>query len=109
MSFVKQLPDGSFQFRGTVSQAVPQTGSLSLARGAEAIGAGTMSQGQTLLTVTEFVVGGWRYTLKSGSGKMKAQTLGAEGPVQFDRTQVLEMWPLSPLVYGKAPDTTPQT
>jgi hypothetical protein len=106
---VKQLPDGTFQFRGTLSLPVPQTGPVSLARGAEVIGAGAMSQGQTSLTVTEFVVGGSRYTLKSGSGAMKAQALGAEGPVQFVRTQVLEMSPSSPAVYEKAPDTTPQT
>ena len=108
LSSVEQLPDGSFQFQGTLSQAVPQTGPVFLARGAEVIGAGTTSQGETTLTVTEIVVGGSRYTLKSGSGAMKAQTLGAEGPVQFDRSKALEMWPLSPAVYEKAPDTTPQ-
>jgi hypothetical protein len=68
----------------------------------------TMSQGQTSLGVTEFVVQGARYTLKVGNGAMKAQTPGAGGAVQFDRSQVLEMWPASPSIYEKAPETAPQ-
>lgn len=105
---VHRLPDGSFQFRGTLLQPVAQTGPVPLDRGAEVIGAGTMSQGQTSLAVTEFVVQGARYTLKGGSGAMKTQTPGAGGTVQFDRSQVLEMWPASPSIYEKAADTTTQ-
>jgi hypothetical protein len=105
LSSVNRLPNGTFQFRGTLLLPVPQAGPVSLDRGAEAIGAGTMSQGQTSLAVTEFVIQGARYTLKVGNGAMKAQTAGAGGVVQVDRGQVLEMWPASPLVYEKAPDT----
>jgi len=43
--------------------------------------------------------------LKEGSGAMKAQTPGTGGAVQFERSQVLEMWPLASLVYEKAPAT----
>jgi len=53
----------------------------------------------------EFVVQGAHYMLKEGSGAMKAQTPGAGGAVQFERSQVLEMWPASSLVYEKAPAT----
>jgi hypothetical protein len=65
-----------------------------------------MSQGQTSLTVTELVVEGSRYTLKSGNGAMRAQAPETGG--QFDRGKLVEMWPESPSVYEKAPDTTPQ-
>jgi hypothetical protein len=39
---------------------------------------------------------------------MKAQTPGTGGAVQFERSQILEMWPMSPLIYEKAPDATAQ-
>jgi hypothetical protein len=67
-----------------------------------------MSQGQTSLAITEFLVQGGRYTLKVGNGAMKVQAPGAGAAVQLDRGQILEMWPASPSVYEKAPDTTPQ-
>jgi hypothetical protein len=108
LSSVQRLPNESFQFRGTLLLPVPQAGPVSLDRGAEVIGAGTMSQGRTSLAVTEFVVQGARYTLKGGNGAMRAQTPGVGGVVQFDRSQVLEMWPACPSVYEKAPDTTAQ-
>ena len=108
LSSVNRLPNGSFQFRGTLLLPVIRTGPVSLDQGAEVIGAGTISQGQTSLAVTELVVEGARYTLKVGNGAMKAQTPGAGGGVQFDRSQVLEMWPASPSTYEKSPDTAPQ-
>jgi hypothetical protein len=108
LSSVKQLSDGSLQFRGILLLPVRQTGPVSLDRGAEVIGAGTLSQGQTSLAVTELIVEGARYTLKGGNGAMKAQATGAGGALQLDRSQVLEMWPASPSVYEKSPDTTPQ-
>jgi len=108
LSSVERLPDGSFQFRGILLLPVVHTGPVPLDRGAEVIGAGTINQGQVSLAVAEFVVQGARYTLKGGNGAMKAQTPGAGGAVQFDRSQVLEMWPASPSVYEKAPDPTAQ-
>jgi hypothetical protein len=51
----------------------------------------------------EFIVQGAHYMLKEGSGAMKAQTPGTGGAVQFERSQVLEMWPGSPLVYERTP------
>jgi hypothetical protein len=106
LSSANRLPNGSFQFRGTLLLPVVHTGLVPLGRGAEVIGAGTISQGQTSLAVTEFVVQGARYTLKVGNGAMNAQTPGAGGAVQFDRYQVLEMWPASPSTYAKAPDAS---
>jgi len=108
LSSINPKPDGSFQFHGILLLPVAQPGPVRLDRDAEVIGAGTMIQGQASLTVTEFVVQGARYTLKGGDGAVKAQTPGAGGTVQFDRSQVLEMWPASPSVYEKAPDTAAQ-
>ena len=108
LSSISREPDGSFQFHGILLLPVAQPGPVPLDRGAEVIGAGTMSQGQASLAVTELVVQGARFTLKDGTGAMKAQTPGTGGTVQFDRSQVLEMWPASPSVYEKAPDTAAQ-
>jgi len=108
LSSISPRSDGSFQFHGILLLPVAQPGPVPLDRGAEVIGVGTMSQGQTSLAVTELVVQGARYTLKDGAGAMKAQTPGAGGAVQFDRSQVLVMCPASPSVYEKAPDTTVQ-
>jgi hypothetical protein len=108
LSSVKPRPDGTLQFRGTLLLPVLHDGPVPLDRGAEVIGVMTTSQGQTALAVVEFVTQGARYTLKAGSGAMKAQTPGAGGAVQLDRSQVLEMWPASPSVYEKSPDTAAQ-
>ncbi|MBZ5671784.1 MAG: hypothetical protein LAO04_18910 [Acidobacteriia bacterium] len=108
LSSIERLPNGRFQFRGILLLPVAQSGSVPLNRGAEVIGAGTMSQGQTSLAVTELVVQGASYTLKGGDGAMKAQSPGAGGAVQFDRSQALEMWPASTSIYEKAPDRTEQ-
>jgi hypothetical protein len=105
LSSVKRLPDGSFQFRGTLLLPVPHTGPVALDRGAEVVGAVTVTQGQTSLAVTEFVVQGARYVLKVGNGAMRAQTPGAGRELHFDRSQVLEMWPASTSVYLKVRDT----
>ena len=108
LSSINAKPDGSFQFHGILLLPVPQPGEVPLDRGAEVIGAGTMSQGQASLAVTELVVQGARFTLKDGTGAMKAQTPGAGGAVQFDRSQVLEMWPTATAVYEKVSDQTGQ-
>ena len=108
LSSVKPLPDGSLQFRGTLLLPVAHTGLVALDRGAEVIGVMTTSQGQTSLAVVELVTQSVRYTLKAGTGAMKAQTPGAGGGVHFDRSQVLEMWPTSPSVYERAREITPQ-
>jgi len=108
LNSVKQLADGSFEFRGTLLRPLPQAGPVSLDLGAEVIGAGTIDHGQISLAVTQLVVQGARYSLKGGKGAMKTQAPGSGGPVQFEPSQVLEMWPASASVYEKAPDTPPQ-
>jgi len=105
LSAAERLPDGSFEFRGTLLLPVVHAGPVPLDRGDEVVGAGQTRDGQTSLAVMEFVVQGAHYMLKEGSGAMKAQTPGAGGAVQFERSQVLEMWPASSLVYEKAPAT----
>ncbi|MGA9055017.1 MAG: hypothetical protein WB763_00745 [Terriglobia bacterium] len=104
LSSISPKPDGSFQFHGTLLLPFAQPGSAPLDRGAEVIGAGTTSQGQTSLAVTDLVIQGVRYTLKDGSGVMNAQTPGAGGGVHLDRSQVLEMWPTAIAVYEKVSD-----
>jgi hypothetical protein len=108
LSSISLKPDGSFQFHGILLLPVAQPGQAPLDRGAEVIGAGTKSQSQTSLAVTELVVQGVRYTLKDGSGAMNAQTPGAGGGVHFDRSQLLDMSPTATAVYEKAPDQTEQ-
>ena len=105
LSTAERLPDGSFEFRGTLLLPVVHAGPVPLDRGAEVVGAGQTRDGQTSLAVMEFVVEDAHYMLKEGSGAMKAQTPGAGGAVQFERSQVLEMWPVTSLVYEKAPAT----
>jgi len=105
LSTAERLPDGSFEFRGTLLLPVVHAGPVPLDRGAEVVGAGQTRDGHTSLAVMEFVVQGAHYMLKDGSGAMKAQTPGTGGAVQFERSQVLEMWPASSLVYEKAPAT----
>jgi tartrate dehydratase beta subunit/fumarate hydratase class I family protein len=105
LSSAERLPDGSFEFRGTLLLPVAHAGPVPLDRGAEVVGAGQTRDGQTSLAVMEFIVQGVRYMLKEGSGAMKAQTPGTGGAVQFERSQVLEMWPGSSLVYERAPAT----
>ena len=108
LSSANQLPDGSFEFRGTLLLPAAHTGPVPLDRGAEVVGAGRTRDGQTSLAVMEFVVNGGHYILKEGNGAMKAQTPGAGGAVRFERSQLLEMWPMFPLIYEKAPDATAQ-
>lgn len=100
---VRWLTRETFQFHGTLLVGIVQSGSVQLDQGAEVAGAGEISQGQTSITIKEFVVQGTHFTVKSGSGAMKAQTPGAGGAVQFDKSQVLEMWPVSPVIYAERP------
>jgi hypothetical protein len=108
LSSISPKPDGSLQFHGILLLPVAQPGPVPLDRGAEVIGVGTRSQGQTSLAVTDLVVQGVRYTLKDGSGVMNAQTPGAGGGVDFDRSQLLDMLPTATAVYEKASDQTGQ-
>ena len=99
VSTVHFQPDGRFQFHGTLLLPVPQPGHVPLDKGAEVMGIGAMSQGQTSLTVTELDVQGVRFRLKEGTGDMNAETPGANGGVDFHVSQVLDMWPADAAVY----------
>jgi hypothetical protein len=83
-------------------------GPVHLDRGTEVIGVGSISNGQTSITVTDLIADGTRYTLKDGSGAMNAETPGAEGGVDFHRSQTLDMRPTAPAAYEKALDHTGQ-
>jgi hypothetical protein len=108
LSSVSPKSDGSFRFHGKLLLPVAQPGPVPLDRGAEVIGVGSRSQGRTSLAVTELVIQGVRYTLKDGRGVMNAHTPGAGGRVDFDRSQLLDMWPTATAVYEKASDKTGQ-
>jgi len=101
MSSIRSRPDGTFQFHGILLLPVPQPGPVPLDRGAEVIGSGTVRGGHTLLAVTELVVQGTHYALKSGNGAVRAETPGTDGGVHFDRSQTLDMWPTASAVYEK--------
>ncbi len=106
LSSISPKPDGSFQFHGILLLPVAQPGPVPLDRGAEVIGVGSKSQGRTSLAVTELVIQGVRYTLKDGRGIMSAHTPGAGGRVDFNRSQLLDMWPTATAVYEKASGQT---
>lgn len=89
---IHHQPDGSFEFEGVLILPLAQPGLVTLDRGTEVKGVGTVSHGHTSLAVTELGVQGARYTLKDGDGTMNAQTPGTDGEVHFDRSQALEMW-----------------
>ena len=108
LSSISPRPDGSFQFHGILLLPVAQPGPVPLDRGAEVIGVGSRSQGRTSLAVTGLVIQGVRYTLKDGRGIMSAHTPGAGGRVDFDRSQLLDMWPTATAVYEKASGQTGQ-
>lgn len=101
-------PDGSLQFHGILLLPVAQPERVLLDRGTEVIGVGKISQGQTSIAVTDLVVQGVRYTLKEGSGQMNAETPGAGGKVDFERSQNLDMWPTDTAAYEKVSGPTGQ-
>jgi hypothetical protein len=107
VSSIEWEPDNTFQFQGVLLVGFPQSGSVRLEQGAQVIGTGAVNQGQTSVVVTQFVMGGVRYPLKNGNGAMTAQTPGANGVVQFERSQVLELWPQSAATYERIRDDVP--
>ena len=100
---IHHQPDGSFEFEGVLILPLAQPGLVTLDRGTEVKGAGTVSHGHTSLAVKELVVQGARYTLKDGDGTMNAQTPGTDGDVHFDRSQALEMWSAFVATYEQVP------
>lgn len=104
LSSIGRKPEGGFQFRGTLLLPVVHRGAVQLDRGAEIIGTGSISQGQTTLAVTDVVIQGARYTLKDGNGVMHAETPGAGGGVDLHRSQVLDMHPTAAAVYEQVVD-----
>ena len=103
VSSARRLENGTLEFRGTLLLPIVHSGSVPLDKGAELVGTGTTSGGKTSLTVLGFSVQGDRYALHSGSGAVRGETPGKGGSVDLERSQVLEMWSLSPAVYEKTP------
>jgi hypothetical protein len=75
LNSVSRQPDGSFTFKGSLHLPVQEANGLLLDRGTEINGSGTVNQAGTSLLVTEFVVEGAHFTLKSAAGQ-------AQGPAQ---------------------------
>ena len=105
LNSLHRQPDGSLGFRGTLFEPITASGGLMLDRGTEVAGIENLSQGQTSLLVTDFIVQGLRYTLQGTSGAKNAPTLGAGRAVEFDAGQVVETFSATTLTYVKAPES----
>jgi hypothetical protein len=98
------------QFEGTLFEPVTQNGVITLIKGTGVRGIEKQSQSSTVLTISEFSLGGVRYILE-GDAAMK-DTLSSAGAkaLKFDAGQLLEMFVQTAAVYQKwqANSTVPQ-
>lgn len=101
LNSVSRQADGNFTFRGSLLLPLNASGSSLLERGTEVSGSGTEAQGRTSLVISEIVVGGSPYKLKSKAGAGKVRTAGSGGAVSFDSGKVLEVWPSSDSIYER--------
>jgi hypothetical protein len=96
---IRRQPDGSFSFRGTLSQPIILADSVSLDQGTELAGWGTVNGGHVIVSVTEFTVRGETYGLRSGGSANKKP--GSGPAVELNPGKLLEMWFASTSVYEK--------
>jgi len=94
--------DGRVVFHGSLLLPLNSTGSSALDHGTEVSGFITSAQGQTSVLLSEIVIPGSHYKLRSEAGAGNARTAGSGGVVQFDSGKVLEMWVSSDSVYERA-------
>ncbi len=83
--------DGSFTFQGSLLEPVI-AGSAVLNQGTRIVGSGTVSEGKTILFITQIVVGNDRYNLKDTTGEPNLESPGTGPAVEFDAGRVLEMF-----------------
>ncbi len=99
---VSRQPDGTFTFSGSLLMPLKSSASSHLDRGTGVSGSGTEAQGRTSLVVSEIVIDGSHYKLKSRAGAGSARSAGSGGVVSFDSGKVLEMWLSSDSTYERA-------
>ncbi|HYN15387.1 MAG TPA: hypothetical protein VES66_06325 [Terriglobales bacterium] len=99
---VNRQPDGAFTFSGSLLMRLSASGSSALDRGTEVSGSGTEAQGRTSLVISEIVVGGAHYKLKSRAGAGKVRTARSSSVVSFDSGKVLEVWLSSDSIYERS-------
>ena len=95
--------DGRVMFYGSLLLPLDSTGSSALDHGTEVSGFVTSAQGQSSVLLSEIVIRGTHYKLKSQAGAGNARTAGSGGAVQFDSGKVLEMWVSSDSTYERSP------
>lgn len=105
---VSRHPDDSFTFSGSLLLPLSASGSSTLDRGTTLSGWGSDAQGRTSLVISEIVVGGSHYKLKSRAGAGKVRTTGSGGAVSFDSGKVLEVWLSSDSIYERSTAESPQ-
>jgi len=93
--------DGRVIFHGSLLLPLNSTGSSALEHGTEVSGSVTSAAGQTSVLLSEIVVHGAHYKLKSQAGAGNARTSGSGGAVQFDSGKVLEMWVSADSIYER--------
>ena len=94
--------DSRVLFHGSLLLPLNSTGSSALDHGTEVSGWVTSAHGQTSVLLSEIVIRGARYKLKSQAGAGNARTSGSAGAVQFDSGKVLEMWVSVDSIYERA-------
>jgi len=97
---VNRQADGSLTFQGSLHLPVTKANRVLLERGTEVKGFGTESHGRMALSMSEFVIHGVHYALKSAPS--------SEGAVTFEGGRVLETFLGSDSTYEKASETTGQ-
>jgi len=98
---VSRQPDGTFTFSGSLLMPLKSSASSHLDRGTGVSGSGTEAQGRTSLVVSEIVIDGSHYKLKSQAGAGSARSAGSGGVVSFDSGKVFEMWLSSDSIYER--------
>ncbi len=96
---ISRQPNGSFSFRGTLLQPITLTGSVSLDQGTALAGWGTVNDGHTIVSVTEFTVRGENYGLQPTESTTRKP--GSGPAVELNPGKLLEMWFASASVYEK--------
>jgi len=88
-------------FSGSLLMPLKSSASSHLDRGTGVSGSGTEAQGRTSLVVSEIVIDGSHYKLKSQAGAGSARSAGSGGVVSFDSGKVFEMWLSSDSIYER--------
>lgn len=102
--------DGRSQFKGTLLLPVSTSNSLVLAKGTPVAGVCSIAEGQTSIQITELVLNGKQYKLRTEPNVRAHQTTPASKAVQFEKGKVIELWLDSAAVFefAKSQSAAPQ-